>query len=106
MSDNLELSTLPGPRPDPTGQPSAEEVTEFVRKALREMNYDVDEVDGETLLGPAGIDLESLAVVELSFRLEDAYRARFNEEDMERLAVMTLAELVTEVIRRSAPAGS
>ncbi|MFY1674527.1 acyl carrier protein [Plantactinospora sp. WMMB334] len=75
----------------------------FVRGALGEMNYDVAEIDADTLLGPAGIDLESLAVVELSFRLEDAYGARFNEEDMERLAVMTLGELITEVIRRSKP---
>lgn len=101
MSDNPEASTLTGPRP--AGPLDADQVTSFIRNALGEMNYDVDGVDGDTLLGPAGIDLESLAVVELSFRLEDAYGARFTEEDMERLAVMTLAELVAEVIRRAAP---
>lgn len=107
MSDNSELSTIAGPRPAPehAGPPPVDEVMSFIRQALGEMNYDVAEIDGDTLLGPAGIDLESLAVVELSFRLEDAYGARFNEEDMERLAVMTLAELVSEVIHRANPAG-
>lgn len=106
MSDNPEVSTIAGPRPVPdrSGPPVADDVMSFVCNALSEMNYDVAEIDAKTLLGPAGIDLESLAVVELSFRLEDAYGARFNEEDMERLAVMTLGELVSEVIRRARPA--
>ena len=93
MPENHELSAVVAPTSD--------EVGAFVLKTLRDMNYYVDDVDDETVLGPAGIDLESLAVVELSYRLEDAFHARFNEEDMERLASMTLNELTAEVIRRA-----
>jgi acyl carrier protein len=96
VSEPTELSTV--------ARPTVDDVVVFIIGALREMNYHVVGVDAETLLGPAGIDLESLAVVELSYRLDDAYRARFSEEDMERLAVMTLGELAVEVTRRSAPA--
>jgi acyl carrier protein len=95
VSENRELSAL--------ARPTTDEVGMFIVNALREMNYDVADADEETLLGPAGIDLESLAVVELSYRIEDAYHARFNEEDLEGLAVMTLGELTAEVIRRSSP---
>jgi acyl carrier protein len=93
VSENRELPALVRPTPD--------EVGTFIVNMLREMNYEVADADEETLLGPAGIDLESLAVVELSYRIEDVYHARFNEDDMEWLAVMTLGELTAEVIRRS-----
>jgi acyl carrier protein len=68
-----------------SSSPDLEHVMSFLLDALLAMNYDVDKADADTVLGPAGIDLESLAVVELSFRIEDAYGARFNEEDMEGL---------------------
>jgi acyl carrier protein len=94
MSEEPELSTLAGP--------TAAGVGEFIVGALREMHYDVSGTDEQTPLGPTGLDLGSLAVVELSYRLDVAYHAVFNEEDMEQLAVMTIGDLVDKVIRRSA----
>jgi acyl carrier protein len=82
------------------------EVVAFALDVLGEMNYDVAGCTVDSVLGPAGIDLGSLAVVELSYRIEDAYGARFNEEDMERMATMTVGEFATEVLRRSRSAVS
>jgi len=41
------------------------------------------DVDGETTLGPAGLDLESLAVAELAVRVEDEYGVKFTDEEQE-----------------------
>lgn len=83
-----------------------EEIREFILNSLREMNYDVSDVTGDTDLGPAGLDLESLAVAELAVRVEDHFGLKFTDEDGEELALMTLAEFTTEVAGRIAvPAG-
>jgi acyl carrier protein len=83
-----------------------EEIREFIINALKQMNYDVSDVTGDTDLGPAGLDLESLAVAELAVRVEDQFGLKFTDEDGEELALMTLAEFTAEVARRIAvPAG-
>lgn len=71
-----------------------EEICQFVVDALRDMNYDVTGVDDETPLGPAGVDLESLALAELAVRMEDRYAVTFDEQDLEKVAAMTIGELV------------
>jgi acyl carrier protein len=82
------------------------EIRNFVVNALKEMNYDVSDVTGDTDLGPAGLDLESLAVAELAVLVEDRYGIQFSDEDAEELALMTLAEFTTEVSGRiKVPAG-
>jgi acyl carrier protein len=82
------------------------EIREFVVNALKEMNYDVSDVTGDTDLGPAGLDLESLAVAELAVLVEDHFGVQFSDEDAEQLALMTLDEFTAEVARRVAvPAG-
>lgn len=83
-----------------------EEIREFILNALKEMNYDVSEVTGDTDLGPAGLDLESLAIAELAVRVEDHFGLKFTDEDGEELALMTLDEFTAEVGSRIAvPAG-
>jgi acyl carrier protein len=77
------------------------DVVAFTIEALREMNFDVNGADAETVFGPAGVDLDSLAVAQLALRVEDAYGVRFGEEDMEQLAIMTLGEFAAEVTARS-----
>jgi acyl carrier protein len=79
-----------------------DEVRQFVVEALRAMNYDVSEVTGDTDLGPAGLDLESLAVAELAVQVEDKFGVRFTDDDTEQLALMTLDEFSTEVGKRIA----
>ena len=57
------------------------EIRQFVLDSLREMNYDVDGIDDDTTLGPAGADLESLALAELAVRVEDRYGVKFSDEE-------------------------
>lgn len=80
------------------------DVRTFTVQSLAEMNYDVSEIDGETTLGPAGLDLESLAVAELAVRIEDEYGVTFDDEEQESLALMTLDEFVAAVSQRLAGA--
>lgn len=79
----------------------SDEVVTFTIDALRQMNFDVEDAGTDTVFGPAGVDLDSMAVAELALRIEDAYGVKFSEEDMEGLAVMTIGEFATEVTTRS-----
>jgi len=80
----------------------AAEVREFVLETLREMNYDTEGVDDDSTLGPAGVDLESLAMAELAVRVEDRFGVRFAEEESEELALMTVGEFTRTVTDRVA----
>lgn len=82
----------------------SDEVVNFTIDALRQMNYDVEAADAGTVFGPAGVDLDSMAVAELALRVEDTYGVKFGEEDMEGLAIMTIGEFGAEVARRSGAA--
>ncbi|TMM34829.1 MAG: acyl carrier protein [Actinobacteria bacterium] len=77
-----------------------DEIRQFVIDAMRDMNYDVSTVDDDTTLGPAGLDLESLALAELAIRVEDTYGVKFAEEESEELAGMTVGEFTTAVAER------
>jgi acyl carrier protein len=77
-----------------------ERIREFVVTALSGMNYDVSEVTGDTDLGPAGLDLESLALADLSVQVEDEFGVVFGTDDMEATALMTLDEFTAEVAKR------
>lgn len=77
----------------------------FVVSALEAMNYDVSEVTGDTDLGPAGLDLESLALADLAVQVEEEFAIRFELDDMETTALMTLDEFAAEVAGRIAKGG-
>jgi acyl carrier protein len=77
-----------------------DEIRQFVISSLAEMNYDVADIDADTTLGPAGADLESLALAELSVRVEDRYGVRFSEDEAEQLATMTVGEFSAAVAER------
>jgi acyl carrier protein len=79
-----------------------EEVREFVLAQLLDMNYDTEGIDDETTLGPAGVDLESLALADLSVRVEDRFGVRFSDDESEELALMTVGEFTTAVAGRAA----
>lgn len=79
-----------------------EEVREFVIAQLQDMNYDTEGIDDETTLGPAGVDLESLALADLSVRVEDRFGVRFSDDESEQLALMTVGEFTAEVAGRVA----
>jgi acyl carrier protein len=83
-----------------------DDIREFVLRTLKDMNYDVSDVTGDTDLGPTGLDLESLAVAELAVLVEDHFGVAFSDEDAEELALMTLDEFTAEIARRiTVPAG-
>ncbi|MGC4806947.1 phosphopantetheine-binding protein [Micromonospora sp. DT233] len=79
-----------------------DEVRAFVIAQLADMNYDVDDIDDDTTLGPAGVDLESLALADLSVRVEDHYGLKFADDESEKLALMTVGEFTTMVADRVA----
>jgi acyl carrier protein len=80
------------------------DVRGLVVSSLQEMNYDTGDLTGDTVLGPSGLDLDSLSVTEIAVRVEDAFGAKFFDEDMERVPVMTLDEFVAEIVSRAQPA--
>ena len=77
-----------------------DQIRDFIIGALREMNYDVSDVSGETVLGPAGLDLESLALADLVVQVEEKYAVKFELDDMESSALMTIDEFTAEVTSR------
>ncbi|GIH06771.1 hypothetical protein Rhe02_48380 [Rhizocola hellebori] len=78
------------------------DVRQFVIEAIAAMNYPVDDVDADTPLGSAGIDLESLAVAELAVRVEDEFGVKFADEEAEEMAGMTVGEFADAILARSA----
>lgn len=82
------------------------EVEKFIIEALQNMNYDVSDVTGETPLGPAGLDLESLSVAEIAIQVEDTYGVKFEEDEMETVALLTVSGLVKEIVERASTAAA
>ena len=82
------------------------DVGQFIIDVIAEMNYPVDDVEADTPLGPAGVNLESLAVAELAVRVEDEYGVRFGDEEAEKMAGMTIGEFADEITARSGLAKS
>ncbi|MFF3865998.1 phosphopantetheine-binding protein [Micromonospora sp. NPDC020750] len=79
-----------------------DDVRVFVIEQLTDMNYDVDDIDDDTTLGPSGVDLESLALADLSVRVEDRYGLKFADDESEKLALMTVGEFTTMIADRVA----
>ncbi len=79
---------------------SNDDVRDFTIRSLKEMNYDVSEVSDDSVLGPAGLDLESLAIAELAVRIEDEYKVTFTDEEQESVGTWTLGEFVGTVSTR------
>jgi acyl carrier protein len=82
-----------------------DDVRQFLLQSLKEMNYSTDGIDDDTVLGPAGADLQSLALAELAVRVEDQYGVRFDDDEAEMLAGMTVGEF-SELVANRAEAGT
>jgi len=83
-----------------------DEIRQFVLDSLVDMNYSVDGIDDDTMLGPAGADLESLALAELAVRVEDRFVVRFDDDESDLLAGMTVGEFCRAVLPRIQPASA
>ena len=77
-----------------------DEIRQFVLDSLTDMNYSIDGIDDDTVLGPAGADLESLALAELAVRVEDNFGVKFDADESEVLAGMTVGEFCHAVQAR------
>ncbi|MBR7835552.1 acyl carrier protein [Actinospica durhamensis] len=73
------------------------EIRRFALASLREMNFDVEGLDDDSLLGPAGADLDSVALAELGIRVEDRFGVTFADDEAEQLAAMTIGEFCQAV---------
>jgi acyl carrier protein len=80
--------------------PATDEIRQFVIDVLAGLNYDVTGIDDDTTLGPSGVDLESLALAELTVRVEEHYGVRFEDDEAEELAAATIGELCAIVAER------
>ncbi|WP_238011085.1 phosphopantetheine-binding protein [Dactylosporangium sp. AC04546] len=85
---------------------TAAEIRQFLLDSLTEMNYSTDDIDDDTALGPAGADLESLSLAELAVRVEDRFGVRFDDDEAEKLAGMTVGEFIASVAERLAAAAT
>jgi len=74
-----------------------DEIRKFVIYSLTDMNYDVRDLQDDETLGPAGLDLESLVLAELAFRVEDQFDIKFREDESEELAGLTVGEFCAMV---------
>lgn len=80
-----------------------EQLRQLVLDTLLRMNYDpaeIGELGDDTPLGPDGLDLESLALVELGLRVEETHGVPFDDDLMERMATMTLGEFLADTAGR------
>ena len=77
-----------------------DKIRQFVLDALTDMNYSTDDVDDDTVLGPAGADLESLALAELAVRAEGHFGVKFDADESDVLAGMTVIEFCRTVQAR------
>ena len=82
----------------------SDEIRDFVFRSLTEMNFSVEDIDDDTTLGPAGADLDSLALAELAVRVEDQYGVKFSDDESETLAGLTVREFCDFVAPRVQPA--
>jgi acyl carrier protein len=82
---------------------NCDSIRAFIIDSLRAMNYDVEGVSDDTELGPRGVDLESLALAELALRVEDRFAVKFDWDEADELAQLTVAEFCDLVIARTAP---
>jgi acyl carrier protein len=78
------------------------DIRSFAIESLKDMGYDVEDVTDDTTLGPAGLDLESLALADLAVRVEDRYGLKFADDESEQLALMTVGEFCATVAQRVA----
>ncbi|MFE2099575.1 MULTISPECIES: acyl carrier protein [unclassified Streptomyces] len=59
-----------------------------------------DDVDLNTSIGPEGLGLESIGILEVTVHLEREYNIEFSDEALELLLSGTLGEFIDEVVRQ------
>ena len=80
-----------------------DEIRQFVLDSIVDMNYAIDDIDDDTVLGPAGADLQSIVLAELVVRVEDQFHVSLDDQT-EVLPGMTVGEFCHTVGQRIQPA--
>jgi len=80
-----------------------DEIRQFVLASITDMNYDIDGIDDDTVLGPAGVDLQSIVLAELVVRVEDHFGVSLDDQN-EMLPGATVGEFCQTVMQRIQPA--
>ena len=83
-----------------------DDIRQFVLDSLKDMNYSIDGIDDDTVLGPAGADVESIALAELVVRVEDQFGVQFDDDESDMLTSMTVGEFCRDVMMRIEPASA
>lgn len=78
-----------------------EEMRVFVIKALEEMSFPTDDLKDDTVLGPEGLGLDSLAFAEVIVQAEEEYEVRFPEEDAPISSVDITFETFVETLAKA-----
>lgn len=79
-------------------------VVDFVVTVLRDqMNLPIDDsVSPSSSFGPSGLNLESLAFVELSTQVEHEFGVKFSDAEFEVISRSTLGEFAHAVVQKQA----
>jgi acyl carrier protein len=83
------------------------EIREFVLKTIVEdlgQPLDLGTVEDSATLGAAGLDLDSLSLIELTMRIERRFSVQYPEDSIEPVGAMSLGELVADTVARGAKA--
>lgn len=83
-----------------------DDIRQFVLDSLKDMNYSIDGIEDDTVLGPAGADVESIALAELVVRVEDKFEVKFADDESDMLTAMTVGEFCRDVLMRIQPASA
>jgi acyl carrier protein len=83
-----------------------DEIRQFVLDSLTDMNYSIEGIDDDSELGPAGADVESVALAELVVRVEDRFGVTFDDDESEMLTRMTVGQFCHDVELRIQPASA
>jgi acyl carrier protein len=77
-----------------------QEIRQYLIGALVKMGFAADRVNGDTSLGPAGIDLDSLAVADLVMQLNDRFAVSIDEDEAELFAMLTIDQIAEAAASR------
>jgi acyl carrier protein len=83
------------------------EIRDFVLKTIVEdlgQPLDPGSVTDSATLGAAGLDLDSLSLIELTMRIERRFSVQYPEDSIEPVGAMSLGELVADTVARGARA--
>ncbi|MET9451444.1 acyl carrier protein [Streptomyces cinerochromogenes] len=59
-----------------------------------------EEMDPNTLIGPEGLGLESIGILEVTVHLEREYGIEFSDETLDVLIHGTLGEFIDEILKQ------